>query len=198
MLFRSTPAHAGKSASYREKFVAQGDHPRTCGEKKIAGYTHALASGSPPRMRGKVHVDAAPKVDRGITPAYAGKSTYRKTLRCSRSDHPRVCGEKTHTECMLWSSKGSPPRMRGKGQLTIITAFSFRITPAYAGKSYPVILWPLHQQDHPRVCGEKSSLLWALSRIQGSPPRMRGKAHKEEIWQKGYRITPAHAGKRKC
>ena len=25
---------------------------------------------------------------------------------------------------------------------------------------------------------------------------MRGKEHKEEIWEKGYRITPAYAGKR--
>ena len=25
---------------------------------------------------------------------------------------------------------------------------------------------------------------------------MRGKAHKEEIWKDGYRITPAYAGKR--
>ena len=49
--------------------------------------------------------------------------------------------------------------------------------------------------DHPRMGGEKSSLLWALSRIQGSPPHGRGKeiSNKEEAHK--IRITPAWAGK---
>lgn len=47
--------------------------PRVCGEKYGGKLCLLHHIGSPPRMRGKVHVDTAPKVDRGITPAYAGK-----------------------------------------------------------------------------------------------------------------------------
>ena len=50
-----------------------------------------------------------------------------------------------------------------------------RITPAYAGKSsVDFDLW-YSIRDHPRVCGEKQILMYALIGSAGSPPRMRGK-----------------------
>ena len=65
-------------------------------------------------MRGKVHVDAAPKVDRGITPAHAGKraSCWEGFIR--DWDHPRTCGEKLEARRDAAEARGSPPRMRGK------------------------------------------------------------------------------------
>ena len=74
---------------------------------------------------------------------------------------------------------GSPPRMRGKASRPACRFEIPRITPAHAGKRpfRPTVV--VAGEDHPRACGEKSSLLWALSRIQGSPPRMRGKVNSE-------------------
>ena len=71
---------------------------------------------------------------------------------------------------------GSPPRRRGKAKERNVQLNLTRITPAWAGKSYGTDgkmpwLW-----DHPRVGGEKPTML-------GSPQTCRG-------------ITPAWAGKR--
>ena len=46
--------------------------------------------------------------------------------------------------------------MRGKGSFGMVWEKSVRITPAYAGKSFPHRFKLGNDQDHPRVCGEKS------------------------------------------
>ena len=70
---------------------------------------------------------------------------------------------------------GSPPPMRGKGHLYPRLRVSYRITPAYAGKSSVFLKFRPPTRDHPRLCGEKFFRnIW--------------------IWQ-SCRITPAYAGK---
>ncbi len=51
------------------------------------------------------------------------------------------------------------------------------------------------RKDHPRVCGEKETMLVNSAVIVGSPPRMRGKDHILEFIKNCNRITPAYAGK---
>ena len=73
-----TPAHAGKSF---QDFVFQGhdtDHPRTRGEKDCHFMGCRMAAGSPPHTRGKAAVAVRYESDRGITPARAGKSYFRR------------------------------------------------------------------------------------------------------------------------
>ena len=54
----------------------------------------------------------------------------------------------------FWS--GSPPHGRGKEDRNNGTAWLYRITPAWAGKSpFPFGL-PRMLQDHPRIGGEKA------------------------------------------
>ena len=147
-------------------------------------------------MRGKVWHGVALADGHRITPAYAGKSCiYRSTTSISW-DHPRVCGEKsfkTSTSC--WS-KGSPPRMRGKGCACAQCASGGGITPAYAGKSPSQPYRLPDSQDHPRVCGEKTSSFISGAPIWGSPPRMRGKETCKKACEVSWGITPAYAGKR--
>ena len=135
-----TPAYAGKSTVGRNRPARYLDHPRVCGEKRALSRSCAACGGSPPRMRGKVTKYVCKPQGVGITPAYAGKSCiYRSTTSISW-DHPRVCGEKsfkTSTSC--WS-KGSPPRMRGKGIQPCNQWVRVGITPAYAGKRYEEML----------------------------------------------------------
>ena len=135
-----TPAYAGKSAYLSPEDTAGRDHPRVCGEKSQSTSASPRALGSPPRMRGKGVKQSNSRIRMGITPAYAGKSCiYRSTTSISW-DHPRVCGEKsfkTSTSC--WS-KGSPPRMRGKGIQPCNQWVRVGITPAYAGKRYEEML----------------------------------------------------------
>ena len=147
-------------------------------------------------MRGKECLLGSTPNPFGITPAYAGKRNGALMRRTGLWDHPRVCGEKNGIEFRDSFKLGSPPRMRGKGESLINTNAAAGITPAYAGKSEIIRNAHPERGDHPRVCGEKSSLLWAFSRIQGSPPRMRGKEMLETLVDKWGGITPAYAGKR--
>ena len=146
-------------------------------------------------MRGKGVKQSNSRIRMGITPAYAGKSCiYRSTTSISW-DHPRVCGEKsfkTSTSC--WS-KGSPPRMRGKGIQPCNQWVRVGITPAYAGKRPLPSSGGTRVRDHPRVCGEKKVSDIETAKQLGSPPRMRGKAWLPKTARAFSGITPAYAGK---
>ena len=107
-------------------------------------------------MRGKVYQSQGASSSGRITPAHAGKSKKREKTGKGKWDHPRTCGEKIF---FIWRKDivlGSPPHMRGKVFIVRIFTFRVRITPAHAGKSYPL------------------KNLFKL--VFGSPPHMRGKA----------------------
>ena len=132
----------------------------------------------------------------GITPAYAGKSHCFAVPRVDVKDHPRLCGEKMVRCFKCGNSPGSPPPMRGKVAQFYFSQIVYRITPAYAGKSFRHLSSATIQQDHPRLCGEKCPFWWRRSRVQGSPPPMRGKGAAIVSGFAAYGITPAYAGKR--
>ena len=111
-----TPAHAGKSFVTPIIPLPREDHPRTCGEKKMAGYTHAFASGSPPHMQGKVLYLVIGLWPPRITPAHAGKSTPTADRFGQCRDHPRTHGEKELEAVPGRMDAGSPPHTRGKGR----------------------------------------------------------------------------------
>ena len=111
---RITPACAGKRQRQSGHNEAYRDHPRVCGEKVGMGYRGKAPVGSPPRMRGKVYAHRSARVRCGITPAYAGKSSYTSDRAAVSRDHPRVCGEKYWRHSCPQMRSGSPPRMRGK------------------------------------------------------------------------------------
>ena len=112
-----------------------------------------------------------------VSPAYAGKSPAAAYACPGTQDHPRVCGEKLYTPCVIAPSVGSPPRMREKARQQEHLAAQSGITPACAGKSREY-----------RVSDERSL---------GSPPRMRGKDKVNLKFSDPAWITPACAGKRK-
>ena len=111
-----------------------------------------------------------------VSPAYAGKSPAAAYACPGTQDHPRVCGEKLYTPCVIAPSVGSPPRMREKARQQEHLAAQSGITPACAGKSREY-----------RVSDERSL---------GSPPRMRGKEASRKLRGTLKGITPAYAGKR--
>ena len=152
--------------------------------------------GSPPRMRGKAPTGFCGSTGRKdhprmcgekperlfgagdrswITPACAGKS-WSNALPCSRrEDHPRVCGEKFF--------------------VTYPATYRYGITPACAGKRSVDGNARLSEQDHPRMCGEKQRRPAQCRRQVGSPPHVRGKAHRARGRNALSGITPACAGK---
>ncbi len=70
---RITPACAGKRPLAMRPKIGARDHPRVCGEKTRGAVIAWLIMGSPPRVRGKVHVRETLPRGGGITPACAGK-----------------------------------------------------------------------------------------------------------------------------
>ena len=86
--------------------------------------------------------------------------------------------------------------MRGKDRKTIFERVKYRITPAYAGKSFWGTVGYKPIRDHPRLCGEKFCLEVCKHEEVGSPPPMRGKANDRSFCIVGTGITPAYAGKR--
>ena len=109
-------------------------------------------------MRGKAKPHRVGALERGITPAYAGKSTLGAIAQGIYKDHPRVCGEKLDNTTAATINQGSPPRMRGKVCLLATGLHDLGITPAYAGKRLkrsrstvpPVAIVPLF----PSVCNK--------------------------------------------
>ena len=126
-------------------------------------------------MRGKAVLAVEKRGHTGITPAYAGKRYSCKRPHFPMWDHPRICGEKGTRNCCRRSTKGSPPHMRGKAGFPPGTFCHIGITPAYAGKSERVPGLPGSAGDHPRICGEKKSMVIVDGSRSGSPPHMRGK-----------------------
>ena len=130
-----TPACAGKSPTQSCAPWSTWDHPRVCGEKGTVTKSKMVARGSPPRVRGKVHLAHLVVDGPGITPACAGKSRGWRDHAPRQQDHPRVCGEKLVVERRHHGRRGSPPRVRGKGIDSKDMATCAGITPACAGKS---------------------------------------------------------------
>ena len=131
------------------------DHPRLCGEKYNRGEKKLYHVGSPPPMRGKGNGKEIAHLLHGITPAYAGKSTWKCMPFVTLQDHPRLCGEKSYETSRFLRQIGSPPPMRGKDTAGKVEILAPGITPAYAGKSTGGGLDGTFYKDHPRLCGEK-------------------------------------------
>ena len=85
--------------------------------------------------------------------------------------------------------------MRGKESRGFWNPWTSRITPAYAGKRVKKSAMQSAGQDHPRLCGEKTEILFTHGCHLGSPPPMRGKALEKNKAGLKKRITPAYAGK---
>ena len=129
-----TPACAGKSAPLHPFLSPPRDHPRVCGEKDAPRRCCFMIEGSPPHVRGKGPGDRATGCGLRITPAHAGKSSCLLRLSDRLWDHPRTCGEKIKQKFDNDVDKGSPPRMRGKGNVLYHIHGVVGITPACAGK----------------------------------------------------------------
>ena len=105
-------------------------------------------------------------------------------------------GEKVSSFALAFDHRGSPPHGRGKGCTLLNGQRSDRITPAWAGKSWPQWRRRCPEWDHPRVGGEKPAGRFLLRLDTGSPPHGRGKGDFHIVTHTKVGITPAWAGKR--
>ena len=139
LIFRITPAPAGKTQRMVNKNASKKDHPRTCGENKIYKNDEEFVLGSPPHLRGKLIPVFSESCFCGITPAPAGKTIGYFFIFIFLKDHPRTCGENKVWPFSTALRVGSPPHLRGKQRWTCYEKPRTRITPAPAGKTRPLL-----------------------------------------------------------
>ena len=132
---RITPACAGKTTASPCTECRRADHPRMRGEDALHYYPVVEHIGSPPHARGRLIMTALLTLTRRITPACAGKTSYRIRERTTQGDHPRMRGEDTARIPANTPATGSPPHARGRRDGGNISSHRQRITPACAGKT---------------------------------------------------------------
>ena len=89
-----------------------------CGENVVEDVPATADVGSPPRVRGKLLESDFIDASAGITPACAGKTEEAYELANEDEDHPRVCGENISKTFYNQNEIGSPPRVRGKQEIS--------------------------------------------------------------------------------
>ena len=191
------PACAGSSRCSPPRASCWGDHPRACGEQRRSWMVLMSNPGSSPRVRGAGPSPITLGATCGIIPARAGSSRACGRGATGSWDHPRACGEQDEPNIVSCYPKGSSPRVRGAGQGRRLRHSAGGIIPARAGSSRSTCRTSSQPWDHPRACGEQSFVLFALSFIMGSSPRVRGAVGNIGRDHARFGIIPARAGSRR-
>ena len=145
------------------------------GENGVQKVEDGSDEGSSPRGRGKP-VEAELRVaDRGLIPAWAGKTLQHAPPRAGAAAHPRVGGENASARSRCDSTSGSSPRGRGKLVVARAALEGARLIPAWAGKTKAAQHGICQGRAHPRVGGENDDDHTHIPSVAGSSPRGRGK-----------------------
>ena len=145
-------------------------------------------------MRGAQGPPVGGYLEHGIIPAYAGSTLAGRIRPCKTRDHPRVCGEHPVATALPLVRMGSSPRMRGAPGHVDLVCELVGIIPAYAGSTASPCCPAAASRDHPRVCGEHTTLTGLDVKAPGSSPRMRGARRLQHPGNRRPGIIPAYAG----
>ena len=132
---RFIPACAGNSCPWLPMPPSNPVHPRVCGEQMLIQYRRLDGTGSSPRVRGTVAIQAAGGIALRFIPACAGNSRDGLWRAVLWAVHPRVCGEQCEERRNQIRLVGSSPRVRGTVGLLDLVAIPVRFIPACAGNS---------------------------------------------------------------
>ena len=168
------PALAGNTSLSTRPSSRCRDHPRACGEHKMAALNRGYGLGSSPRLRGTLLPSLLAVCFAGIIPALAGNTACACCCHSISRDHPRACGEHVSLMARIWRSMGSSPRLRGTLGLDQPEHHRPGIIPALAGNTVAYATTLAKTWDHPRACGEHDHTCTMPPRRTGSSPRLRG------------------------
>ena len=148
------PAHAGKTPTRGTVLGPLGAHPRSRGENRLFGLSRALAGGSSPLTRGKLHIKTGGRWARGLIPAHAGKTGTGRARPRVAGAHPRSRGENDVTRDVALYRLGSSPLTRGKPPDGGRAHHQRGLIPAHAGKTPCLGNCANQGGAHPRSRGE--------------------------------------------
>ena len=190
----NTPACAGTTCRGCPSGWGCPEHPRVRGDDAlhVGGAIHA--HGTPPRARGRPGVATGHPHTGRNTPACAGTTRRSAGGGGSRTEHPRVRGDDGMADYLLAGDGGTPPRARGRLEVTLEHMDGPRNTPACAGTTASAARSARSRWEHPRVRGDDNKIAVYLRWYQGTPPRARGRLRLELGHGVAERNTPACAG----
>ena len=189
-----TPACAGTSTARNRDGNAGRAHPRVRGDIDTYLYNGRPTWGSPPRARGHPARRRRRRREGGLTPACAGTSGRPARGAAGWRAHPRVRGDVSENPWRRHLQKGSPPRARGRRRCLGQRPAPPGLTPACAGTSHSGWWTGSAARAHPRVRGDVSPPDRHTVKLQGSPPRARGRRSSTQSRRPRCGLTPACAG----
>ena len=169
------PAHAGKTASRRQRSRSIGAHPRSRGENHRRRPFLVPVSGSSPLTRGKLRQRRQGHSVHGLIPAHAGKTQGGRERFPRARAHPRSRGENAGSSACGPRARGSSPLTRGKPKEKSCTGPKARLIPAHAGKTRRRLGMAPRNTAHPRSRGENEFDSQTNAHAWGSSPLTRGK-----------------------
>ena len=148
-----------------------------------------------PRMRGeRDRPNVFQRTELRFIPACAGNATYIPMLVFLGSVHPRMRGERPWPMTRWCSSAGSSPHARGTRGLVGRQRRGYRFIPACAGNACMRHSTPITSAVHPRMRGERTSVVSLPCSAIGSSPHARGTLHQRAVQGRRPRFIPACAG----
>ena len=169
--------------------------PRSQGENKQLLVAAASQRGSSPLTRGKRDRLRELRLELGLIPAYAGKTTRAPHSPSPRRAHPHSRGENGVDGDGDRVVSGSSPLTRGKRREQAPGREQVGLIPAHAGKTASARPSDACPAAHPRSRGENLGLVIAIVGAPGSSPLTRGKLGVGDCHCGCSRLIPAHAGK---
>ena len=153
-----------------------------------------MARGPSPQVRGTVPLGWLSIGAFGTIPAGAGNSSSATLQSCPARDHPRRCGEQVRGSADDNAAVGPSPQVRGTGIRSMASHQRSRTIPAGAGNRNGINVSVERFEDHPRRCGEQSTVEGFSISYRGPSPQVRGT---DKLRLERYRLSgtiPAGAG----
>ena len=132
---RFIPAYAGNAHPLRACIRSESVHPRIRGERCRVLRWLSVRTGSSPHTRGTLVQNVCGEPGHRFIPAYAGNANRAMPRSATRTVHPRIRGERPHTNSQSSGNSGSSPHTRGTPRVGSAVVRVCRFIPAYAGNA---------------------------------------------------------------
>ena len=129
-----------------------------------------------------------------IIPTRMGTSDGAATGNKSKEDHPHAYGDKLFALKSSILPMGSSPRVWGQVSAAFCVAVNHGIIPTRMGTSRLSPFGAEGSEDHPHAYGDKLVLIYGISLIAGSSPRVWGQVDPSSLASNNGRIIPTRMG----
>ncbi len=191
---RFTPTPVGNTMLRCAPGTAWPVHPHACGEYMEQEALLILQDGSPPRLWGIPQGLSIPGARLRFTPTPVGNTFLTPRPTSASAVHPHACGEYPGHSTSSGSPTGSPPRLWGIHDDTLLQQFHPRFTPTPVGNTHRSAAHADHRAVHPHACGEYPIVDAIAPGGDGSPPRLWGIRRHDMSQSSPQRFTPTPVG----